>query len=200
MRGSAVVWMSRRTTRHSGAGSLCADRIPPRWSGSFRARFPLHSGSNVLPCSFPYIRLPMQGHAVGLLGRFPLRAGDGVLGCPSWRPERYPNDSCYACKRDEGSGKAACRGRCGRAMGTGKNRQGRGEVPPECPKGIAECACRPACRRAESGYCRSTLRPGDSPQPQKTEAGPRELCRDRRKELRREEFRHSMGEGRFPEV
>ena len=27
-----------------------------------------------------------------------------------------------------------------------------------------------------------------------------ELCRDRRKELRREEFRHSMGEGRFPEV
>ena len=126
----------------------------------------------------------------------PLRR-DEVLGCPSWRIEHYPNDSCYACKRDEEAGKLHAEDD-GKGDGHGKYRQGRGEVPPECPKGIAQCA--------PDQHSKQNLAIVDQPFGPEIRRNRRrlnqasELCLDRRKELRREEFRHSMGEGRFPEV
>ena len=86
----------------------------------------------------------------------------------------------------------------GKGDGHGKDRQGRGEVPPECPKGIAQCA--------PDQHSKQNLAIVDQPFGPEIRRNRRRLnqaaalCRDRRKELRREEFRHSMGEGRFPEV
>ena len=83
---------------------------------------------------FPYIRLPMRAMPFDCSGRFPPRRDD-VLGCPSWRIEHYPNDSCYACKRDEEAGKLHAEDD-GKGDGHGKDRQGRGRFLLSARKGL----------------------------------------------------------------